>query len=72
MAQKHGLLSIPEAAERLGRSYSTVRRWAHADAVPGLAVKIGRSFWIRGHVVDQLLGSEEGSSNGRVTPTVGA
>lgn len=52
------MITVPEAAERVGRDPETVRRWIRAGKLP--ATKIGTQHLIDENELDQVAG-ESGS-----------
>ena len=52
-----GLLSIAQAAERLGIAMRTAYEWAHADAMPGL-VRINGRLYVKRAALERFLAGE--------------
>lgn len=52
-----GLLSIAQAAERLGVALRTAYEWVHADAMPGL-VRINGRLYVKRAALERFLADE--------------
>ena len=54
--QSTELLTPSQAARIIGRDPRTIRKWVLTDAFPNLGVEIGGRVFVRGVVLERLLG----------------
>ena len=55
------LLTVPDAARRVGRSPETIRRWIWAGRLP--SEKVGNQHVIDSDALDALVGADEASDD---------
>ena len=49
------LLTLPQAGRLVGKSQMTMYRWLANGDLNGIAIKLGRRWYVRRHALEELL-----------------